>query len=86
MRMKVNLVVLDQGIDPTTIHGKLQFNILAAIGEFQRGLKRERLREGREKNTSEDKFGAWPKLLLMKSSFLCTRSSRDYTLLCCFRP
>ena len=31
---KVDLVVLDQGIDTTTIYGKLQFNILAAIGEF----------------------------------------------------
>jgi DNA invertase Pin-like site-specific DNA recombinase len=34
----VDLVVLDQGIDTTTIYGKLQFNILASIGEFERGL------------------------------------------------
>ena len=38
---KVDLVVLDQGIDTTNIYGKLQFNILAAIGEFERGLIRE---------------------------------------------
>jgi hypothetical protein len=30
----VDLVVMDQGIDTTTIYGRLQFNILAAIGEF----------------------------------------------------
>ena len=28
---KVDLVVLDQGIDTTTMYGRLQFNILAAI-------------------------------------------------------
>ena len=45
----VDLVVLDQGINTTTIYGRLQFNILAAIGEFERGLIRERSREGRER-------------------------------------
>ena len=34
----VDLVVMDQGIDTTTIYGKLQFNILAAIGELERGF------------------------------------------------
>jgi len=32
---KVDLVVMDQGIDTTTIYGRHQFNILAAIGEFE---------------------------------------------------
>ena len=60
---KVDLVVLDQGIDTTNIYGKLQFNILAAIGEFERGLIRERSREGREKAKARGvKFGAKPKL------------------------
>ncbi len=45
----VDLVVLDQGIDTTTIYGKLQFNILASIGEFERGLITERSLEGRMK-------------------------------------
>ncbi len=39
---KVDLVVLDQGIDTTTMYGRLPFNILAAIGEFERELIRER--------------------------------------------
>jgi len=59
----VDLVVLDQGIDTTNIYGKLQFNILASIGEFERGLIRERSREGREKAKARGvKFGARPKL------------------------
>ena len=60
----VDLVVMDQGIDTTTIYGKLQFNILAAIGEFeQRGLIRERSLEGREKAKARGVvFGAKPKL------------------------
>jgi DNA invertase Pin-like site-specific DNA recombinase len=35
---QVDLVVLDQGINTTTMYGRLQFNILAAIGEFEREL------------------------------------------------
>lgn len=62
-RKKVDLVVLDQGIDTTTMHGRLQFNILAAIGEFERELIRERSMEGREKAIARGvKFGAKPKL------------------------
>jgi DNA invertase Pin-like site-specific DNA recombinase len=60
---KVDLVVLDQGIDTTTMYGRLQFNILAAIGEFERELIRERSMEGREKALARGvKFGAKPKL------------------------
>ncbi len=60
---KVDLVVLDQGIDTTTIYGRLQFNILASIGEFERGLIRERSREGREKAIARGvRFGAKAKL------------------------
>ena len=58
----VDLVVLDQGID-TTMYGRLQFNILAAIGEFKRELIRERSMEGRIKAIARGvKFGAKPKL------------------------
>lgn len=59
----VDLVVLDQGIDTTTMYGRLQFNILAAIGEFERELIRERSMEGRTKAIARGvKFGAKPKL------------------------
>jgi len=60
---KVDLVVLDQGIDTTTIYGRLQFNILAAIGEFEREIIRERSLEGRMRALARGvKFGARPKL------------------------
>jgi DNA invertase Pin-like site-specific DNA recombinase len=61
---KVDLVVLDQGIEITTIYGKLQFNILASIGEFERGLISERSLKGRQQKAKERGvvFGAKPKL------------------------
>ena len=60
---KVDLTVLDQGIDTTSMYGRLQFNILAAIGEFEREMIRERSREGRARALARGvKFGARPKL------------------------
>lgn len=62
-RKKVDLVVLDQRINTTTLYGRLQFNILAAIGEFERELIRERSLEGRTKAIARGvKFGAKQKL------------------------
>ena len=62
-KKNVDLVVLDQGIDTTTLYGRLQFNILAAIDEFERELIRERSTEGRAKAVARGvKFGARPKL------------------------
>ena len=59
----VDLVVLDQGIDTTTMYGRLQFNILASIGEFEREIIKERSREGREKAIANGvRFGAPAKL------------------------
>lgn len=56
-------LVLDQGIDTTSIYGRLQFNILAAIGEFERGIIRERSYEGRMRALARGvKSGAKPKL------------------------
>jgi len=60
---KVDLIVMDQGIDTTTMYGHLQFNILAAIGEFERELIKERSMEGSLKAIARGvKFGAKPKL------------------------
>ena len=45
------------------MYGRLQFNILAAIGEFERELIKERSMEGRIKAIARGvKFGAKPKL------------------------
>lgn len=39
-------MVLDQQLDTTTPTGKLLFNVLASIGEFERELINERVAEG----------------------------------------
>ncbi len=42
----VDLIVTDQGIDTSTPAGRLLFNVLAAIGEFELDLIKERTRAG----------------------------------------
>jgi len=42
----IGLVVLDQAIDTTTPSGRLLFNVLGSIAEFERDLIRERTRAG----------------------------------------
>jgi len=43
---EIDLRVLDQGIDTSTIGGKLVFHIFSAIAEFERGLISERTHDG----------------------------------------
>ncbi len=43
---KINLIVLDQNIDTSTSTGRLLFNMLAAIAEFENDLRSERQAEG----------------------------------------
>lgn len=51
------LRVLDQeGIDPSTPMGKLMFNMLGAIAEFERSLMLERQKEGIAKAKHEGKY------------------------------
>ena len=45
---KVDLVVLDQGIDTSTAVGRMLFQILGAIAEFEHALMPERTRDGLE--------------------------------------
>jgi DNA invertase Pin-like site-specific DNA recombinase len=42
----VHLVVLDQGIDTSTAVGRMFFQILGAIAEFEHALMSERTRDG----------------------------------------
>ncbi|WP_029406944.1 recombinase family protein [Thiomicrorhabdus sp. Milos-T2] len=59
----VDFVVLDQKIDTTTPTGKLLFNMLASIAEFETEIRKERQIEGIEKAKSKGvKFGAKKKL------------------------
>jgi DNA invertase Pin-like site-specific DNA recombinase len=43
---KVDLVVLDQGIDTSTAVGRMFFQILGSIAEFEHALMSERTRDG----------------------------------------
>ena len=44
--LRIDLVVLDQGIDTSCPSGRLLFHVLASIAEFERDLIRERTRAG----------------------------------------
>lgn len=46
MDKQVDLKVLTQDIDTTTIYGKLVFNVLGAVAQFERELINERARDG----------------------------------------
>ena len=43
---RINLLVLDQNIDTSTSTGRLMFNMLASIAEFETDLRSERQAEG----------------------------------------
>jgi len=59
----IGLKVLDQDIDTTTSTGKLLFNMLASIAEFETALRSERQVEGIAKAQANGvKFGAKAKL------------------------
>lgn len=51
----IDLIVTSQGIDTKTAHGKLLFNILGSVAEFERELISERTKLGQKKN--RDKVG-----------------------------
>lgn len=62
-RKGVELVVLDQNIDTSTPTGKLLFNMLGAISEFENDIRRERQIDGIKHSLERGvKFGAKPKL------------------------
>ena len=52
----VGLKVLDQAIDTTTPTGRLMFNMLGSIAQFERELMLERQREGIAKAKAEGKY------------------------------
>lgn len=77
---QVGFIVLDQQIDTTTATGKLLFHMLSAIGEFERELINERIKDWINKaKKSGVKF--WPKNKLsqeqvneLKNDFFKTNS------------
>ncbi|MCU7833684.1 MAG: recombinase family protein [gamma proteobacterium symbiont of Taylorina sp.] len=59
----VDLIVLDQNIDTSTPTGKLLFNMLASIAEFETEIRKERQLEGIEKAKAKGvQFGRKAKL------------------------
>jgi DNA invertase Pin-like site-specific DNA recombinase len=46
---KVELVVLDQSIDTSTIEGRLMLSIVSAFAEFETAIRKERQMEGLQK-------------------------------------
>ena len=59
----IELIVIDQNIDTSTPTGKLLFNMLGSIAEFETEIRKERQLEGIAKAKEKGiKFGAKPKL------------------------
>ena len=59
----VDLVVLDRGIDTSTAEGRMFFQILGAIAEFEHALMAERTRDGLEAARARGRTGGQkPKL------------------------
>lgn len=63
---KAGLKILDMQIDTTTPTGKLQFNLFAAIAQFEREVMLERQRVGIEKAKAEGKYKGRQPLSLKK--------------------
>ena len=62
-QLNIYLVVIDQSIDTSTPTGKLLFNLLGAIAEFETELRKERQADGVSKALDKGvKFGARAKL------------------------
>jgi len=75
-RNNVELVVIDQNIDTSTPTGKLMFNMLASIAEFETGIRKERQMEGIAKALDNGvKFGRKSKLNSEQLSTM--KSERD---------
>lgn len=71
---KINLLVLDQNIDTSTSTGRLMFNMLASIAEFENDLRTERQAEGIAKARENGvRFGRPPKLTDSKKQAIYSR-------------
>jgi DNA invertase Pin-like site-specific DNA recombinase len=71
----VTLKVLDQAIDTSTPTGRLMFNMLGAIAQFERELTRERMLVGIAKAKAEGKYkGRKPKAMMQAPEIKRLRS------------
>jgi DNA invertase Pin-like site-specific DNA recombinase len=56
----VDLIATEQNVDNTTPHGRLMFNMLGAIAEFETDLRKERQLEGIAKAKEEGRYKGRP--------------------------
>lgn len=77
----IDLLVLDQNIDTSTSTGRLMFNMLASIAEFENDLRTERQAEGIAKAKENGvKFGRPPKLTGDKKLEIHSRRTAGATI------
>ncbi len=70
----IKLVVIDQNIDTGTTTGRLMFNLLACITEFENALRTERQKEGIERaKMNKVKFGRPSKTDVATRHAICRR-------------
>ncbi len=67
---EVDLVVLDQGIDTSTAVGRMFFQILRSIAEFEHALMSERTRDGFEAARARGRTGGQKPKLGMRQAQL----------------
>lgn len=75
-RSHVHLMVLDQNIDFGTASGRLQFEILAAVAEFEKELIHDRTRDGLARARAQGKVLGRPKVPDAKASERTMRRRR----------
>ncbi|MDH0872069.1 recombinase family protein [Agrobacterium pusense] len=63
----VDLIATEQAIDTTTPTGRLMFNMLGAIAEFETDLRKERQLEGIAKAKEEGRYKGRPKTVDVKA-------------------
>ncbi len=78
---KINLIVIDQNINTRTSTGRLMFNMLASIAEFENDLRTERQAEGIAKAKENGvKFGRPAKLNEQICHAIHTRRTEGATI------
>lgn len=77
----IDLLVLDQNIDTSTSTGRLMFNMLASIAEFENDLRTERQAEGIAKAKENGvRFGRPPKLTDARCEEIYSRRMSGVTI------
>ncbi len=73
----VDLVVLDQAIDTTTPSGRLLFDMLAAIAEFERDLIRDRVIAGLRRARAQGRRLGRPRRRMMHDAHKMLQPAKD---------